>query len=160
MLGTPPAFVLSQDQTLELNPDHQKIISDSRRSFTYSGLKTLVFSLAGPSNLLDRFLNYLLIFFDLALYSFQGAFPAVLPVSLVRFPSALDYNTKYSLPCQRFFAKNLESFLPTSNFVRHSGLFLCKINCGAKRFRLAPYGILSILSLINAKLFNNLPSSA
>ena len=62
VLGTPPAFVLSQDQTLELNPDHQKIISDSRRSFTYSGLKTLVFSLAGPSNLLDRFLNYLLIF--------------------------------------------------------------------------------------------------
>ena len=24
VLGTPPAFVLSQDQTLELNPDHQK----------------------------------------------------------------------------------------------------------------------------------------
>ncbi|MBS5568825.1 MAG: hypothetical protein KHX21_05670, partial [Clostridium sp.] len=42
--------------------------------------------------------------FNLALYSFQGAFPAVLPDSLVRFPSALDYNTKRPEYCQQLFS--------------------------------------------------------
>ena len=117
VLGTPPAFVLSQDQTLELNPDHLRSISIPQALVYFFWPLTLVFSLAGPSNLLDRFLNYLLVSRSFALYSFQGA-PRALSPALSSVPSArlnmipnrssvvnsffqinshnIDYNAKYA----------------------------------------------------------------
>ena len=100
VLGTPPAFVLSQDQTLELIPDHLRSISIPQALVYFFWPLTLVFSLAGPSNLLDRFLNYLLVSRSFALYSFQGAPRALSSRTLVRSLSALDKHTKSLINCQ------------------------------------------------------------
>ena len=73
VLGTPPAFVLSQDQTLPFNP-----------------LNTFVFKLFGIfAEFLARF----------SLYRFQGS-PARSPHFR---SGELDYNTKALSPCQALF---------------------------------------------------------
>ena len=84
VLGTPPAFVLSQDQTLPFNPSN-----------------TLV------SKLFGIFAEFLARF---SLYRFQGSlrsFPRFRS-------GELDYNTKAPPPCQALFYKFLSQKKPVS----------------------------------------------
>ena len=81
VLGTPPAFVLSQDQTLAFNPLSSHQFPDS--------------------SLLIR--NYCLSFALLFLYRFQGSVLAALA-------SQLRYNNIDRLFCQHLFANFLKFF--------------------------------------------------
>ena len=88
VLGTPPAFVLSQDQTLEFN------------SFTPSGVALLRLAPSCPQNprtgspvlrLLQIYFAFLLL--SSALYSFQGARPAPLTKCARLLYRILPHNT-------------------------------------------------------------------
>ena len=96
VLGTPPAFVLSQDQTLCYLYHHSFRCNNLNSSF--SSFKHLRVSLY-----LSRYYRFFRLFLNLyfrvsffALFNFQGSCRSVF--------RALDYNTKLPLLCQVFFS--------------------------------------------------------
>ena len=99
VLGTPPAFVLSQDQTLTFNPF---LIS------TPQPLPSALASVPGQAvsqvSLIRNHLSFLSCVF-LFLYRFQGS----LALSRSR-SKELVYHTKYPSICQQFFQNFLKNF--------------------------------------------------
>ena len=112
VLGTPPAFILSQDQTLD------KWYLKSRRTqnqflefcflaYSFTFIKGIVrdrFSHFSVSSILDSCLCFVL---SLLLFNFQGPRAAVfLPVEVADF-----YSTTFSSVCQDLFSTFFKSFL-------------------------------------------------
>ena len=126
VLGTPPAFVLSQDQTLELNPDHLRSISIPQALVYFFWPLTLVFSLAGPSNLLDRFLNYLLIFSILHYIVFKVRSPLFFRSLLSVSPARLTIIPNTPLFVNAFLQKILNLFCRPQILLGTAGFFSAK----------------------------------
>ena len=94
VLGTPPAFVLSQDQTLPFNPYRFQQTSICLRVF----------------NSLESSLSLPIIARLLPLYRFQGSLLLPLTQAPFRHPrsSELGYNNKPEPPCQPLFSTFFE----------------------------------------------------
>ena len=99
MLSTPPAFILSQDQTLVL-------IVSSRSKSTWLILTVLLYCFG--LSLKDLFWNFLLEFFRVALlFSFQGSFMnshCFEIFVLSAFHTRLDYSITSYFQCQHLFS--------------------------------------------------------